>query len=137
MLILACVCSSYGQIKVESQSVLPKALGAGIWYDATPGEECYSMMFVTDNSFDDPLMIKLGSTKEAAIKTLDDLINICGKPEGTDIDFDSGFGYTANISIFKILGKQIMLGAKGYAGTCFIKAKMFEKGKKKINSHKP
>lgn len=131
MLFFSTLCS-YGQLDVTSSKLSPIPAGGGVWYNPNPNEIGYVLILSTDNKYDDPLGIVLGSNKENALKTLDDLISICNKPTGTNTSFDSGFGYTVTLDIFSMLGKKCSMSANGYAGIVFVNAKLFEGCKKKV-----
>lgn len=136
LVFVLCVVSSYAQLKVSSSSSLPISVGAGVWFNPNPNKMEYYLIFATSNMYDDPFGIVLGKTKEQALKTLDDLINLCNQPIGTSTNFDSGFGYTITLDIFDVMGKKPTMSAKGYEGIVFIKAKQLEKCKKKIIAYK-
>lgn len=74
----------------------------------------YYLSFQTTNQFDDLMVLKLGETKESAIQSLQDIIEILDGLQGNATQFiDNGYGREFRLS--KVMG-ALYISADGYAG---------------------
>ena len=74
----------------------------------------YYLCFTTTNQFDDLMVLKLGETKESAIQSLQDIIEILDGLQGNATQFiDNGYGREFRLS--KVMG-ALYISADGYAG---------------------
>ena len=89
----------------------------------------YSIMFMsTTNQFDKGGYFHLGETKEDAIETAKDLIELCNQESGTGFDVEDAAGVEAFIHVGSMLGKPYLdIKTKGNAGTFNITPKELEK----------
>ena len=68
----------------------------------------------TTNQFDDAMILKLGDTKESALQSLNDLVDIMESLQGSEMQqIDNGYG--TNFRLWKDLG-TLYFSADGYAG---------------------
>jgi hypothetical protein len=74
----------------------------------------YYLTLRTTKQFDDPMILKLGDSKESAIQSLNDLIDILDSLQGNATQYiDNGFG--KEFRLFKMMG-ALYIDADGYAG---------------------
>ena len=75
----------------------------------------YIITMLTTNKFDDAIVLKLGDTKDSAIHSLNDLIDISSTISGEDcVRIDNGFG--RELRFYKGAMGGIVIKADGYAG---------------------
>ena len=77
-------------------------------------DERYYIAFPTTNQFDDPFIFYLGNDKESAIKTLKDLIELCGTITKEDMLTIDNEG--KELRITKGLAGALYFAMDGYAG---------------------
>lgn len=78
-------------------------------------DDVYYLSFQTTNQFDDIMILKLGQTKESAIQSLQDIIDILDNLQGTATQYiDNGFG--KEFRLYKVMG-ALYIAADGYAGS--------------------
>ena len=78
-------------------------------------DDVYYLSFQTTNQFDDIMILKLGQTKESAIQSLQDIIDILDNLQGTATQYiDNGFG--KDFRLYKVMG-ALYIAADGYAGS--------------------
>ena len=135
VLMLFCYFASTAQIVIEKQNSNPLIkISHGLYYHQNCGKITYSIMMNTTNQFDEPFAIGLGATKAEAIQSIGELIRVCRQAVGTNVIFDSHYGYKVELNIFDILGtKSCVLSSKQHAGIVTIKTRQLEKLIDKIN----
>lgn len=75
----------------------------------------YVIRMLTTNQFDDALILKIGETKESAIQSLNDLMEICTTITGQDcVRIDNGYG--RELRFYKGAMGGVTIHADGYAG---------------------
>lgn len=78
-------------------------------------DDVYYLSFQTTNQFDDLMILKLGQTKESAIQSLQDIIDILENLQGNATQYiDNGFG--KEFRLYKVMG-ALYISADGYAGS--------------------
>ena len=78
-------------------------------------EDAYYLAFQTTNQFDDAMILKLGVTKESAVQSLKDIIEILDGLEGNATQYiDNGYG--REFRLYKVMG-ALYISADGYAGS--------------------
>lgn len=78
-------------------------------------DDVYYLSFQTTNQFDDIMILKLGQTKESAIQSLQDIIDILDNLQGNATQYiDNGFG--KEFRLYKVMG-ALYISADGYAGS--------------------
>lgn len=78
-------------------------------------DNVYYLAFQTTNQFDDFMILKLGQTKESAIQSIQDIIDILGNLQGNDTQYiDNGYG--KEFRLYKVMG-ALYINADGYAGS--------------------
>lgn len=78
-------------------------------------EGTYYISMLTTNQFDDAMLLKLGNSKESAIQSLNDLIEISSNISGQEcVKIDNGYG--RELRIYKGAMGGISIHADGYAG---------------------
>lgn len=98
----------------------------------------YTLVFRTDNQFDDVMLINIGA-KDDAIKAIDALMEIVNIKDEQKIEIDNGYGKTYKIYTSK---SYTMMKGDYYAGWAYITKKILTKAKeaiinKDISSGKP
>lgn len=78
----------------------------------------YYIVLNSDNQFDDAYWLKIGSTREECLKSLNDLIAVTETMEEKDMfDLDNGEGEKLNARYYSALGiKGLKVSGKGHAG---------------------
>ena len=77
-------------------------------------ENEYYLTFKTTNQFDDLMVLKLGDSKESAIQSLQDILEILDTLQGNATQYiDNGYG--REFRLYKVMG-ALYISADGYAG---------------------
>ena len=78
-------------------------------------EGMYFITMLTTNQFDDAMLLKLGDTKESAIQSLNDLMEITSSISGQEcVRIDNGFG--RELRFYKGAMGGVTIQADGHAG---------------------
>lgn len=86
----------------------------------------YYLTMLTTNQFDDAMILKLGNSKESAMQSLTDLIEIASTIETSEcVEIDNGYGRT--MRIYKGGMGGISIYADGYAGSANTSKSEFNK----------
>lgn len=94
-------------------------------------EGMYFITMLTTNQFDDAMLLKLGDTKESAIQSLNDLMEITSSISGQEcVRIDNGFG--RELRFYKGAMGGVSINADGYAGTVNTAKSEFKKMRDKL-----
>lgn len=78
-------------------------------------EGTYFITMLTTNQFDDAMVLKLGNSKDSAIQSLNDLIDISSNISGKEcVRIDNGYG--RELRFYKGTMGGVTIMADGYAG---------------------
>lgn len=104
------------QIQKKSTSKTETLLSLRMGYmNLKYSEGTYFLTMLTTNQFDDAMILKIGETKESAIQSLNDLMEICTTITGQDcVRIDNGYG--RELRFYKGAMGGVTIQADGYAG---------------------
>ena len=94
-------------------------------------EGTYFIAMLTTNQFDDAMLLKLGDTKESAVQSLNDLIEISSNITGQEcVRIDNGYG--RELRFYKGVMGGVSINADGYAGSVNTAKSEFKKMRDKL-----
>lgn len=97
---------------IKTETLLSLRMG---YMNLKLSEGMYFITMLTTNQFDDAMLLKLGDTKESAIQSLNDLMEITSSISGQEcVRIDNGFG--RELRFYKGAMGGVTIQADGYAG---------------------
>jgi hypothetical protein len=91
----------------------------------------FFLVLTTSNQFDKPMMLKLGDSKESALLSLHDLVEISETLKGTQ---NIANGYGEELTLSKSMG-SLALQSRGHAGIAYLSAGEIKKFIKKLQAY--